>query len=124
MVYDSTAFIVCKLVVVAWLIAYGAMMKPRAPMEQLPHGDAARHALVSRLLTKYLYQVTPPYHFWYKYSGVWTGNPQRVDEIVFSQIKQEEVVSEEACMLRSHFIQMLTHIVDKEGKERRTPRKS
>ena len=32
-------------------------------MEQLPHGDAARHALVSRLLTKYLYQVTPPYRF-------------------------------------------------------------
>ena len=30
-----------------------------------------------------------------KYSGVWMGNPQRVDEIVFSQSKQEEVVLEE-----------------------------
>ena len=73
-------------------------------MEQLPYGDAARHALVSRLLTKYLYQVTPPYHFCYKispwkYSGVQTRNPQRVDEIVFSPSKQEEVVLEEACML-------------------------
>ena len=54
-VYDPTAFIVCKLLIVAWSIAYGAMMKPRALVEQLPHGDAARHALVSRLLTKYLY---------------------------------------------------------------------
>ena len=35
-------------------------------MEQLPHGDAVRHALVSRLLTKYLYQVTPPHRFCYK----------------------------------------------------------
>ena len=68
MIYDPTAFIVSKLVVVAWLIAYGAMTKPRAPVEQLPHGDAARHALVSRLLTKYLYQVTQLYHFCYKYS--------------------------------------------------------
>ena len=32
-------------------------------MEQLPHGDAARHALVSRLLTMYFYQVTLPYRF-------------------------------------------------------------
>ena len=96
-VHDPTAFIACKLVVVAWLIAYGAATKPRAPMEQLPHGDAARHALVSRLLTKYLYQVTPPHRFvskyipW-KYSGVQMGNPQRVDEIAFLQGKQEEVV--------------------------------
>ena len=79
-------------------------------MEQLPHGDAARHALVSRLLTKYLYQVTPPYHFCYKfspwkYSGVQTGNPQRVDEIVFPQSNQENVVLEEARMSRSQFIQ-------------------
>ena len=51
-VYDPTVFIVCKLVVVAWLIAYGVATKPRAPVEQLPHGDAARCALVSRLLTK------------------------------------------------------------------------
>ena len=57
-----TVFIACKLVVVAWLIAYDAAMKSKAPVEQLPHGDAAQHALVSRLLTKYLYQVTPSYH--------------------------------------------------------------
>ena len=66
MVYDPTAFMACKLVVVAWLIAYGVTMKPRAPVEQLPHGDTAWHALVSRLLTKYLYQVTLPYRFCYK----------------------------------------------------------
>ena len=70
-------------------------------MEQLPHGDAARRALVSRLLTKYLYQVTPPYHFCYefspwKYSGVQTGNPQQVDAEVFSQGKQEVVLEEES----------------------------
>ena len=47
------------------------------------------------------------------------GNPQQVDEIVFSQSKQEDVVSKEACILRSHFIQSLAHIVDKEGKERK-----
>ena len=35
-------------------------------MEQLPYGDAARHVLVSRLLTKYLFQVTPSYRFCYK----------------------------------------------------------
>ena len=51
-VYDPTTFIACKLVVVAWLIAYGAVTKPRAPVEQLPHGDTARHALVPRLLIK------------------------------------------------------------------------
>ena len=63
MIYDPTTFIVSKLVVVAWLIAYGATMKLRAPVEQLPHGDTTLHALVSRLLTKYLYQVTPSYYF-------------------------------------------------------------
>ena len=62
-VYDPSAFIACKLVIVAWLIAYGATTKLRAPVEQLPHGDTARHVLVSRLLTKYLYQVTPLYRF-------------------------------------------------------------
>ena len=31
MVFDPTAFIACKLVVVVWLIAYGATTKPRAP---------------------------------------------------------------------------------------------
>ena len=93
----------CKLVVVAWLIAYGAAMKPRAPCGTAATCDAARHALVSRLLTKYLYQLTLPYHFCYKYSpwkysGVQMGNPQQVDDIVFSQSKQEEVVLKEACM--------------------------
>ena len=58
-VYDPTVFIACKLIVVAWLIAYAAAMKPRAPVEQLPHGDAARHTLVSRLLTNHLYQIIP-----------------------------------------------------------------
>ena len=72
-------------------------------MEQLPHGDATWHALVSRFLTKYLYQVTPPYRFVLKFSpwkcsGVQTGNPQRVDDIVFFQGKQEEVVLEEESM--------------------------
>ena len=71
MVYDHTVFIACKLVVVAWLIAYSVMIKPRAPVEQLSHGDAAQHALVSRLLTKYLYQVTPPHRFGYK---IFLGN--------------------------------------------------
>ena len=47
------------------------------------------------------------------------GNPQRVDEIVFSQSKQEEVVLEEACMSCSQFIQRLVHTdVVKEGKEK------
>ena len=32
-VYDPTAFIACKLVIVAWLIAYGAMTKPRASVK-------------------------------------------------------------------------------------------
>ena len=87
----------------AWLIAYGAAMKPRAPVKQLPHGDAARHALVSRLMTKCLYQVALPYPFCYKIFpwkglGVQTGNPQQVDDIVFSQGKQEEVVLEEESM--------------------------
>jgi hypothetical protein len=54
-VYDPTAFTTSKLVIVAWLIAYGAVKELRAPMEQLPQGDAARRALVSRLLTKHFY---------------------------------------------------------------------
>jgi hypothetical protein len=41
------------MVTVAWLIAYGAMTEPRAPVEQLPHGDTAQRTLVSRLLTKH-----------------------------------------------------------------------
>jgi len=103
MVYDPTAFSACKLIIVAWLIAYGATTKPRAHEEQLPHGDAARHALVSRLLTKHLYQVTPSYrsdtkYSSWKYLGVRMGNPQWVDEIVFPQSKQENVVLEEVHM--------------------------
>ena len=62
-VYDPTTFMACKLVIVAWLKAYGAMTKPRAPCGTATTCDAARHALVSRLLTKYLYQVTPPNRF-------------------------------------------------------------
>ena len=65
-VYDPTAFMACKLVIVAWLIAYGAPMKLRAPCGTTATCDTARHALVSRLLTKYLYQVTPPYYLCYK----------------------------------------------------------
>ena len=66
-------------------------------MEQLPHDAAARHALVSRLLTKYLYQVTLPYHFCYKIFSLKifrcsNRNPQQVDDILFSQGKQDEVV--------------------------------
>ena len=59
-------FTACKLVIVSWLIACGAMMKPRAPVEQLPHGDAAWHTLVSRLLTKHHCQVKQLYCFYYK----------------------------------------------------------
>ena len=62
-VYDPTAFMVCKLAVVAWLIAYGAATKPRALCGTAATCDAARHMLVSRLLTKYLHQVTLPYRF-------------------------------------------------------------
>ena len=63
MVYDPTAFMACKLVEVARLKAYGVATKPRAPCGTAATCDAAWHALVSRLLTKYLYQVTPPYRF-------------------------------------------------------------
>ena len=62
-VYDPTAFWACKLVIVAWLKAYGAATKPRALCGTAATCDAARHALVSRFLTTYLYQVTPPYRF-------------------------------------------------------------
>ena len=43
-------------------------------MEQLPHGDAARHTLVSRFLTKHIYQVTLPNCFFYK--NIFLGNVQ------------------------------------------------
>ena len=62
-VYDPTAFMACKLVVVAWLMAYDAMTTPKAPCGTAATCDAARHALVSRSLTKYFYQVTPLYRF-------------------------------------------------------------
>ena len=93
----------CKLVVVAWLIAYGATVKTRALCGTAATCDAAWHALVSRFLTTYLYQVTPPYRFvlkifpW-KCSGVQTGNPQWVDDIVFSLSKQKGVGLEEESM--------------------------
>ena len=101
MVYDPTAFMACKLVIVAWLIAYGAVTKLRAPVEQLPHGDAVQHTLVSRLLTKYLYQVTPPYRFVLKFSpwkmfGCSNGKSTTRDAKVFSQGTQEMVLEEES----------------------------
>jgi hypothetical protein len=53
--YDPTAFTLSKLVIVAWLIAYGAATEPRATCGSRPHGCAARRALVSRLLTEHFY---------------------------------------------------------------------
>ena len=67
-VYDPTAFMACKLVIVAWLKAYGATTKLRALYGTATTCDAGQHALVSRLLTKYLYQVTPSYRFVLKFS--------------------------------------------------------
>ena len=102
-VCDHTAFMAYKLVIVIWLIAYGAMMKPRAPMEQLPHGDAARHVLVSRLLTKYLYQVTSPYRFCYKIFSLEIfrcSNGKSTMDLCHSVLssKQADVVLEEESM--------------------------
>ena len=45
------------------------------------------------------------------------GNPQRVDDIVFSLSKQEELVLEKVCMSCSQFTQRLVPMVDKERKE-------
>jgi len=94
-VYDPTAFMACKLVVVAWLKAYGAATKPRAPCGTAATCDAARHALVSRLLTKYLYQVTPPNRFVFKKKispwkclSVQMGSPQQGDAKVSFKIKR------------------------------------
>ena len=127
MVYDPIAFMACKLIIVAWLIAYGATMKSRAPMEQLPHGEAAWHALVSRLLTKNLYQVTPSYRFCYKIffleifgcsnekstTGWWNSVPSS---------KPEEVVLEEARITRSQFMPKVGAYGEhgREGKRRAT----
>ena len=36
-VYDPTAFMACKLVIVAWLKAYGAATNRGLSVEQLPH---------------------------------------------------------------------------------------
>ena len=55
-------------------------------MEQLPHGDAAWHALVSRLLTKYRYHVTPPYHFVLK--KFLLGNVQVVKQEIHNGLMQ------------------------------------
>ena len=95
-VYDPTAFMACKLVIVAWLKAYGATTKPRAPCGTAATCDAARHALVSRLLTKYLYQVTPPYRFVLKIFSLemfrWSNRKSTTgDAEVFSQGTQEMV---------------------------------
>ena len=88
-------------------------------MEQLPYGDAAWHALVSRFQVPLPSYTAIPLLI----QNILLGNPQWVDEIVFPQSNQENVVLEEACMLRYQFIQRLQHIVNKEGKERRTPGK-
>ena len=100
-VYDPTAFMACKLVIVAWLKAYGAATKPRAPCGIAITCDAARHALVLRLLTKYLYQVTPPYHFVLKIFSLEmfrcsNGKSTTGDAEVFSQGTQEMVLEEES----------------------------
>ena len=65
-VYDPTAFMACKLVVVTWLIAYGVVMKPRPPC-----GTAATWWRCSaragiEVVDQVPLQVTPPYHFCYK----------------------------------------------------------
>ena len=56
---------------------------------------------------------------WKKYLCVLTVNPQWVDEIVFPQSKQENVVLEEACMSWSQFIQKVGAYCGqgREGKE-------
>ena len=58
------------------------------------------------------------YSSW-KYSGVRMGNSQRVDEIVFPQSNQENVVLEEARMSWSQFIQKVGTYCEheREGKE-------
>ena len=93
----------CKLVIVAWLKSLWCHDETEGSLWNSCHGDAARHALVLRLLTKYLYQVTPLHRFVLKFSpwkcsGVPMGNPQWVDAEGFSQGKQEEVVLEEERM--------------------------
>ena len=73
-------------------------------MEQLPQGDAARHALVSRLLTSTFVKLhhrtalatkCSPLE---KYPCVLTENPHRVDEVVLLQSDQDNVVLEEVRM--------------------------
>ena len=110
-----------KLVVVAWLIAYGVVTKPEAPC-----GTAATWWRCSpRAGIKVVDQVPLPsyttaplllqkYSPW-KCSGVQTGNPQRVDAEVFSQGKQEVVLEEESMSWSQSTWK--TDVV-KEGKEK------
>ena len=72
-------------------------------MEQLPHGDAAWHALVLRLLTKHLYHVTPLYHFCYKIFSLEIfrcSNGKSTMDLCHSVLssKQADVVLEEESM--------------------------
>jgi hypothetical protein len=64
-------------------------------VEQLPHGDAAQHALVSRLLTSTFTKLHSCITFTTKYPCVLTGNPQRVDGVVLFQSNRVSMVFEE-----------------------------
>jgi hypothetical protein len=69
-------------------------MKLRALVEQLPHGDATQHTLISRLLTSTFAKLrrrtalATKYSPWEKYPCVLTGNPQRVDGVVLFQVTE------------------------------------
>jgi hypothetical protein len=54
-------------------------------VEQLPHGDATRHVLVSRLLTITFTKLHCCITFTTKYPCVLMRNPQRVDGVVLFQ---------------------------------------
>jgi hypothetical protein len=92
MVYDPTSFTASKLVIVASLLAYGAVTEPRATCGSRPHGCAARRAMISRLLTKHFYQVTcSTAHainilLSKNILVIGIGNPQWVDGVVLSQM--------------------------------------
>jgi hypothetical protein len=51
--------LVMCLVIVSWLVLYGATMKPRASYGPRPQGCAARHALVSWFLVTIHCRTTP-----------------------------------------------------------------
>ena len=91
--------------------------------------DAARYALVSRLLTSTFTKLhrrtalDTKYSSW-KYSGVRTRNPQQVDEIVFPQSKQENVVLEETCLSRSQFVQKVGAYCEQGREGKKTTSKS